>query len=127
METIKVIDLLNKIANGEEVPKKIIYKGKVREFVYEDKDYTCISDTDYYLFHDTLAEGTGDKMVTELNDEVEIIEEVPKKIEQIGKSYNIRKIQSESQTYYYDMNQLIDMVQDIYDKQREIINKINGE
>ena len=29
MKTIKIIDLLNKIANGEEVPKKIKYQGDI--------------------------------------------------------------------------------------------------
>ena len=32
---MKIIDLLNKIANGEEVPKKIKYKNKI----YEWKEY----------------------------------------------------------------------------------------
>ena len=75
---MKIIDLLNKIANGEEVPKKIKYKGIVREFDYEDKDYIGKNTYDYYLFHDILAAGTGDKMVTGINDEVEIIEDIPK-------------------------------------------------
>ena len=30
---MKVIDLLNKIANGEEVPKKIKYDGSIYEYV----------------------------------------------------------------------------------------------
>ena len=106
---MKVIDLLVKIANGEEVPKKIIYKDRVREFDYEDKDYTYISDTDYYLFHDILVEGTGDKMVTGLNDEIEIIEDTPKKIEHI----HLANIPEERRWFTFR------------DKINEIIDKIN--
>ena len=70
MKTIKVIDLLNKIANGEEVPKKYRYKNEE----YEE---------DYCLM---LYEATGNcnelGFKSLLNDEVEIIED--KKIEHIG-------------------------------------------
>ena len=30
---MKIIDLLNKIANGEEVPKKIKYKGSIYTYL----------------------------------------------------------------------------------------------
>jgi len=39
MKTIKVIDLLNKIANGEEVPKKIIFLGNTYRYDEIDKTY----------------------------------------------------------------------------------------
>ena len=68
---MKIIDLLNKIANGEEVPKKINYDGKIYD--YEDRDYFT---SDYgYLFDRYNVSGM-------LNDEVEIIEE-EKKIPEI--------------------------------------------
>lgn len=38
---MKVIDLLNKIAKGEEVPKEIKYDGELCSFDIEDKDYYC--------------------------------------------------------------------------------------
>ena len=38
---MKVIDLLNKIANGEEVPKEIIYDGYYYSWDNCDKDYYC--------------------------------------------------------------------------------------
>ena len=71
---MKVIDLLNKIANGEEVPKKIkktlVYEwsfDEVRdEFTYITKE-GCRFDDDWLVLHI-------------LDDEVEIIEE-DKKIE----------------------------------------------
>ena len=66
---MKIIDLLNKIANGEEVPEIIKYNN----FIYKyNKDICDYDGDDLYLF------GNTDK----LNEEVEIIEE-DKKIEKI--------------------------------------------
>ena len=39
METIKIKDLLNKIAKGEEVPKKIKINNKTYEFDKTDNEY----------------------------------------------------------------------------------------
>ena len=78
---MKIIDLLNKIANGEEVPKKIKFNDY--EYLYHDKehgycrsDYDCTYiclDSEYYLFDI-------------LNEEVEIIEEekeIPEKLNKL--------------------------------------------
>lgn len=75
---MKVIDLLNKIANGEEIPKRIRLADN--EYCYEirDKfgiDYRRINTTNHYLSVDIIS-------FIHLNDEVEIIEE-DKKIEKI--------------------------------------------
>ena len=81
---IKVIDLLNKIANDEEVPKRIridhwCYKFEWVEHLenYYDKD----SDIDLMSALSMNKE--------ELNYEVEIIEE-PKKIEKIARCDSIK-------------------------------------
>ena len=77
---IKIIDLLNKIANNEEVPKKIKYKDNV---YYLGKNMVDL--------HTYQTEGSNttrklsliiDNEYLNLNDYVEIIEE-PKKIEKI--------------------------------------------
>ena len=77
---IKIIDLLNKIANNEEVPKKIKYKDNV---YYLGKNIVDL--------HTYQTEGSNttrklsliiDNEYLNLNDYVEIIEE-PKKIEKI--------------------------------------------
>ena len=70
---MKVIDLLNKIANGEEVPKKIYCFN--REFYLKGNTY--FGDT-FTLMHYIQEE--------DLNDEVEIIEEpqehkIPEKLQ----------------------------------------------
>ena len=71
---IKIIDLLNKIAEGKELPEKFMYKGHL---YYRQKTkgicYRC----------DELNEIFEECLVFEdLNDTVEIIEE-PKKIEKL--------------------------------------------
>lgn len=65
---MKIIDLLDKIAKGEEVPKKIIVFGE--EFIFEDNDYYSINSSA------PLISYTGeDYLKVELNCEVEIIKE----------------------------------------------------
>ena len=71
---MKIIDLLNKIANGEEVPKKIKYKNDI--YKYEAYDYFGIN-KGYFFDRYNVSEM--------LNDTVEILEEekkLPEKIEE---------------------------------------------
>ena len=68
MSKLRVIDLLNKIANGEEVPRKIHYGDMTYHYVDRVKDYQ--DEEEYYLFSKIFA-----NIVDFLNDEVEIIEE----------------------------------------------------
>ena len=80
MKTMKIIDLLNKIANGEEVPRKIaygdihyVYVGSNRElikYVNEERDFN--EDSRYLMY-----------IIDDLNDEVEILEE-EKEIEKMN-------------------------------------------
>ena len=78
-KTIKVIDLLNKIANGEEVPKKIKYKGDILKYDEDIKDYMGISKTGSGSFFNYLfVNNATDKFI---NDEVEIIEESEQEID----------------------------------------------
>ena len=71
---MKVIDLLNKIANGEEVPKKIKYEKDT--YIHIDNYCYYCEDTNLILSDRIFAE------YSKLNDEIEIIEE-PKKIEKL--------------------------------------------
>ena len=72
---MKIIDLLNKIANGQEVPKKIKYNLKTYFYDNEEQDY-CDYDKTYGLVGDYLENNYG--LHNCLNDEVEIIEEEKK-------------------------------------------------
>ena len=74
---MKVIDLLNKIANGEELPKKIIADDNI--YYYDETD-----SNDFYRYRTMANELLTD--YADLTDEVEIIEDTPNKIEKIGLS-----------------------------------------
>jgi len=71
---MKVIDLLNKIANGEEVPKKIKYEGKI---------WKLVNKTYFSNRTELLGDYIANAILLSLNDEIEIIEE-DKKIEKLG-------------------------------------------
>lgn len=77
---MKVIDLLNKIANGE-IPKIIVYDEKY--FTYDDirKNYFAYDDSEIDWKY-TIMEY--------INDEIEVIEE-PKKIEKLETIYKIEQ------------------------------------
>ena len=105
---IKIIDLLNKIANDEEVPKKIKYKDNV---YYLGKNMVDL--------HTYQTEGSNttrklsliiDNEYLNLNDEVEILEE-PKKIAKINRNR------------YPGTD--IDPLDDILDKLDELIDVVN--
>lgn len=66
---MKVIDLLIKIANGEEVPKRIKYNDVI--YWYDETDDNEIAR--YVDIHNEWLFGDA-----YLNDEIEIIEDIPK-------------------------------------------------
>ena len=105
MNKIRVIDLLNKIANGEDVPKEIKYD--TMNYYFRNYDYK-------ELHGDLIDEQTSfiEKIdFYKLNDEVEIIEEkkIPEKLE------------------YYDdsIAWVIDDVGQLSDVDKVIIDKLN--
>lgn len=69
-KTIEVIDLLNKIANGE-IPSEIKYKNRIYKYDSNEKDYMH---EDVFNCYDYLI-GNNFKDLDNLNDTVEIIEE----------------------------------------------------
>ena len=73
---IKIIDLYNKIANGEEVPKEILYNGI--------KYYWCAYCKKYDMYEAPFKDLYN--TIDNLNDEVEIIEE-EKKIKKVHECY----------------------------------------
>lgn len=120
---IKMIDLLNKIANGEEIPKKILLNGIVFEYqgddyLYKDEDKKehwlfSVSYTDKYMWLENF-----------LKAEIEIIEE----------SKNIEKIKmyqdEEGQYFLNNRNSKIyircDETDFMVDKFNELIDEINN-
>ena len=130
MQTMKIIDLLNKLANGE-VPKKIKYDNDIYEYNKDYQDYGYFNTgIDRYI---TLIENELNS-VFNLNEEVEIIEDTPKEDKKIEKleTYKDRNndIFLDNLCYKYvpiHKDSLSFNEQVIIDKLNEIIDKINGE
>ena len=76
---MKIIDLLNKIANDEEVPRKFTYKGYLWEYDVKNKMW-------FYYFGESKNHRFDRLFYLNmiLNDEVEILEEEPRDIEVCG-------------------------------------------
>ena len=107
---MKVIDLLNKIANWEKVPELVKYNGIIYNYVAiyrHGMRYIDLDETDENFKYLMLN-------VNNLNDEIEIIEDTPKD----------NKIEKLNEHYYHDEPALID---DMAHKINEIIDRLNGE
>ena len=122
MKTIKLIDLLNKIANGEEVPKKIAIQNEV--LIYNEDEILNLQDC-YYMADEEDA--TWRIWAYELNYEVEILEEekkIPEKLD-IRQEKNIKnnwkwKVYGKEHSYNISTPQKI-----IADKLNEIIDYLD--
>lgn len=79
---IKIIDILNKIANGEEPPKKIVYKDDI--YVYNENAGDYENGQDEYLFDEYV-------LTDILNDEVEILETTIHNEKEIEKTTEVLK------------------------------------
>lgn len=112
---IKIIDLLNKISNGEKIPKKIKY-GKDTYIHIDNYCYYC-EDTNLILSDRIFAE------YSKLNDEIEIIEE-DKKIEKL----DIKQEKNIKNNWKWKLNNYcISTPQKIMaDKINELIDEINN-
>lgn len=118
---IKIIDLLVKLANGEEVPKKIKCYGKI--FQLEENGFYYCYDNDFQ--NDWVSNLLSNELTlstNELNDYLEIIEE-PKKIEKINDKLglfgdgNTQKIIIELNYTRTIINELIDEINNLKEKQ----------
>ena len=116
---MKLIDLLNKIANGEKVPKKIMIYNRV-DSIYEWKpiDNTSL----YHYFNTSTNERLGSDWKLDgriLNTEVEIIEEKEiEKLEPLKKDWmtlgDIKFVFSNSEMIIVKkINELIDAVNEL--------------
>lgn len=78
-KTIKIIDLLNKISNGEDIPKKI--KWGVHELDFSIYDYKAKGELGNPSFTGLLENVFNEHT---LNEQIEILEEEPRDIEVCG-------------------------------------------
>lgn len=101
-KTIKIIDLLNKIANGEEVPKKIKHHWEYEYKFDELRNEYCYMDNKNRRFDEEWL------VMSMIKDEVEIIEE-EKDMEKLNK-YNFHKKQRQLAS---KINELIEAVNEL--------------
>ena len=105
---MKIIDLLNKIANGEEVPEKFKFAGQTFE-----KQGSYIEDEDGDSIFDSMCTDFSN-----INGEVEIIEEekkIPEKLEYIVTDEN-GEFSINGFTFDYEQKmQIIDTLNQVID------------
>ena len=102
---MKIIELLNRIANGIDIPLQIKYDNNIWKYDEMARDYLLIDKSgEEYLICEEL------NLMYALNEEVEVVEEEQedKKIEKIDEILTI-------------------MCDDLKDKIKEIVDKINKE
>ena len=82
---VKIIDILNRVAQEKNVPKKIKYYGVTYELQIKRLDYVdvldYVDDKLNYLFDNVLR--YGDYLFQHLNDEVEILDNKTDEIEEL--------------------------------------------
>lgn len=111
MNKIKVIDLLNMISKGEEVPKKIKLFGV--EFKKKGNEYYSV-----YTSEPLISYFGEDYLRAELNDEVEILDE--EEFEDINDEF-------ESGDTAQVVMQLLNKIRPLIKNQKKIIERINKE
>ena len=99
---MKIIDLLNLIAKGEEVPEKIKFKGE--EYMFYGINYTTSSE--HKALHRRIE-------LNNLNDEVEIIEEEKEKIKELP----IKLFHNKQKILANKLNELIYVINKMRDKE----------
>lgn len=119
---MKVIDLLNKIANSEEVPKKIRYNSVVMQYNEDMKDYER-----YYgdLFFRYL--GRCSILPERLNNEVEILNEEDKDIPLIPDDELIILKQSKTVDMQYAIDFNFKVLKEKINQVVEELNRRNNE
>ena len=113
MLRIKIIDLLNKIANNEELPKKIKWQGQIYEYSNFNRFYY---QNNWSMYRDFYTEGNC------LNDEVEILDEEPKKIEKWGEG----ALEEMEKCTDYTLEDLQKYIRILAETQNELIDEINN-
>lgn len=120
---MKIIDLLNKIANGEEVPKKIKWENIIFAYSEYDKDYL------EFPFSEEEYQGLfcmKDSILTRfLDDEVEILDDEEKGLPEKLPYYSLEKIQkakNEDEWREERISLLEKRVEDLHIKMNDLID-----
>lgn len=112
MNKIKIIDLLNMISRGEEVPQKVLYDENEYSFVRRNRLFAKYirepfdARVPYYLFTDVWS----------VYDEVEILEEEKKMPENINLAYIDKEYLLEKEDVDRKINEIINRHNILVDK-----------
>lgn len=124
---MKVIDLLNKIANGEEVPKKICFCSRIFEFSRYKQDYICRDNDETGIYGMSICKWLFSSM---LNDEVKILDieylnsELGKKLlEPFYRNNKIEKLKH--QIKLGDIHEILISINKVAKKVNELIDAVN--
>lgn len=121
---IKIIELLNKIANGEELPQKILIKDIVWYLVKDSEEnftYSQTQDNDWQKYIDykiALTRNLNEEVLI-LDDEVEILEDNTEQIEEL-QEFDIQGLEISG----YSMTQAEYLLEDGINENRDKINEI---
>ena len=120
---MKIIDLLNKIANGEEVPKKIRITDVDDRIT---RHYIFFYDEDDQEYKDDELFPLGTKLILDrvLNKKVEVLDllEEPKKIEKWGEG----ALEEMEKCTNYTLEDLQKYIRILAETQNELIDEINN-
>ena len=131
---MKVIDLLNKIANGEEIKAKLKFKlGDIIITYYGTNNYykTPEYNIEYIDKGCTTHDFNLGMIIKHLNDEIEIIEEEKKSLNDIRESYGLPRIEEKKipekidNNYFLELNDTAEILK-LYEKQCEIIDYLKS-
>ena len=117
---IKISDLVNKVINREEMPKKVLFDGNIYKWCNDIGDYRkngwgcCLMIRD--IFNNFDRYGSFYNMLFE---DVEIIEE-PKKIEKIARCDDVKM------THYSELYKPTENEEILRIKVNELIDEINN-
>ena len=125
---MKIIDLLNKIANGEEVPKKIKYENRILYLEDEAEEYEPTFNYYDKDGNNPLFEGWIGQY---LNDEVEIIEDTPEeenKIPEKLEDFNLTTYSRDDEDLGLELHYtgVSNTFNDVYFKINEIIDYLKS-
>lgn len=121
---IKVIELLNKIANNEKLPVKIMFNTVAWELMKDEKDYRSTHTQERLLKDDNW-------ILRHLNVEVEILEDEKETgISKLEKEKVLEENPAEFRyelKYYYNKEKMGDKINEIIEKVNKLDKKINKE
>lgn len=95
---MKVIDLLNKIANREELPKKISYENKI--YIYYEAYVGYYEEGSLGIYNKKFLSFRNEQWHSVLNTDIEIIEE-DKEIEEIVINSSDKYLKTNADMPYY--------------------------